>query len=118
MLLTCLLALKIIYIESFFASLSSPTFIVCLHGSGGAPTKRPSASPERPPPAMTSGNESEAPAVTGGTPQNGENKPPQAIVKPQVLTHVIEGFVIQEGAEPFPVCVSVRFPRFRGRTKR
>ncbi|NXF81609.1 PHC2 protein, partial [Sclerurus mexicanus] len=27
----------------------------------------------------------------------------QAIVKPQILTHVIEGFVIQEGAEPFPV---------------
>lgn len=44
--------------------------------------------------------------MTGSTPQNGENKPPQAIVKPQVLTHVIEGFVIQEGAEPFPVCVS------------
>lgn len=59
---------------------------------------------------MTSGTASEAPAVTGSTPQNGENKPPQAIVKPQVLTHVIEGFVIQEGAEPFPVCVSVRVP--------
>ncbi|KAL4616746.1 polyhomeotic-like protein 1 [Arapaima gigas] len=29
--------------------------------------------------------------------------PPQAVVKPQVLTHLIEGFVIQEGAEPFPV---------------
>ncbi|XP_008047690.1 polyhomeotic-like protein 3 isoform X2 [Carlito syrichta] len=32
-----------------------------------------------------------------------ESKPPQAIVKPQILTHVIEGFVIQEGLEPFPV---------------
>ncbi|XP_036045386.1 polyhomeotic-like protein 3 isoform X4 [Onychomys torridus] len=32
-----------------------------------------------------------------------ENKPPQAVVKPQILTHVIEGFVIQEGLEPFPV---------------
>ncbi|XP_069474658.1 polyhomeotic-like protein 3 isoform X2 [Ambystoma mexicanum] len=32
-----------------------------------------------------------------------ENKPPQAIVRPQILTHVIEGFVIQEGLEPFPV---------------
>ncbi|XP_027622222.1 polyhomeotic-like protein 3 isoform X5 [Tupaia chinensis] len=32
-----------------------------------------------------------------------ENKPPKAIVKPQILTHVIEGFVIQEGLEPFPV---------------
>ncbi|CAG11831.1 unnamed protein product, partial [Tetraodon nigroviridis] len=87
------------------ASLSSPNCTVFLLGSGGAPAKRPSASPETPPPAMTSGTASEAPAVTGSTPQNGENKPPQAIVKPQVLTHVIEGFVIQEGAEPFPVCV-------------
>ncbi|XP_029539412.1 polyhomeotic-like protein 2 isoform X5 [Oncorhynchus nerka] len=70
----------------------------------GVPTtKRLNAAPETPPPAMTSGNENEAPAVTGSTPQNGENKPPQAIVKPQVLTHVIEGFVIQEGAEPFPI---------------
>ncbi|XP_005427457.1 polyhomeotic-like protein 1 isoform X1 [Geospiza fortis] len=37
--------------------------------------------------------------------QMGDSKPPQAIVKPQILTHIIEGFVIQEGAEPFPeVC--------------
>lgn len=35
--------------------------------------------------------------------QMGDSKPPQAIVKPQILTHIIEGFVIQEGAEPFPV---------------
>ena len=27
----------------------------------------------------------------------------KAIVKPHILTHVIEGFVIQEGPEPFPV---------------
>lgn len=33
---------------------------------------------------------------------------PQAVVKPQVLTHLIEGFVIQEGAEPFPVSVSAK----------
>ncbi|XP_030072640.1 polyhomeotic-like protein 3 [Microcaecilia unicolor] len=32
-----------------------------------------------------------------------ETKLPQAVVKPQILTHVIEGFVIQEGLEPFPV---------------
>ncbi|XP_063083208.1 polyhomeotic-like protein 3 isoform X7 [Cavia porcellus] len=38
-----------------------------------------------------------------GSIPNIENKPPQAIVKPQILTHVIEGFVIQEGLEPFPV---------------
>ena len=32
----------------------------------------------------------------------------RAIVKPHILTHVIEGFVIQEGPEPFPVrkCLS------------
>ncbi|XP_051563359.1 polyhomeotic-like protein 2 isoform X2 [Myxocyprinus asiaticus] len=55
--------------------------------------------------SMTSGATNEPPpaAVTGSAAQNGENKPPQAIVKPHVLTHVIEGFVIQEGAEPFPV---------------
>ncbi|KAG1961745.1 polyhomeotic-like protein 2 isoform X2 [Pimephales promelas] len=54
--------------------------------------------------AMTSGSGNNAPTVTGSAPQNGESKPPpQAVVKPQILTHVIEGFVIQEGAEPFPV---------------
>uniref|UniRef100_A0A4W5QRY3 Polyhomeotic homolog 2b (Drosophila) n=1 Tax=Hucho hucho TaxID=62062 RepID=A0A4W5QRY3_9TELE len=70
---------------------------------GVTTTNRVNAAPGTPPPAMTSGNEYEAPTLTGSIPQNGENKPPQAIVKPQVLTHVIEGFVIQEGAEPFPI---------------
>ncbi|XP_039611629.1 polyhomeotic-like protein 2 isoform X4 [Polypterus senegalus] len=56
-----------------------------------------------PAPNMTSGNGNNTSTVPGSTPQNGESKPPQAIVKPQILTHVIEGFVIQEGAEPFPV---------------
>lgn len=32
-----------------------------------------------------------------------EKCPPKAMVKPQVLTHVIEDFVIQESSEPFPV---------------
>ncbi|XP_061676241.1 polyhomeotic-like protein 1 isoform X2 [Syngnathoides biaculeatus] len=36
--------------------------------------------------------------------------PPQAVVKPHVLTHVIEGFVIQEGARPFPVCGQTKDP--------
>ncbi|XP_061147925.1 polyhomeotic-like protein 2b isoform X1 [Syngnathus typhle] len=73
---------------------------------GGA-TKRPVPAPESPPPPMTSGKDSEtlSAAPTPVAPHNGESRPPQAIVKPQVLTHVIEGFVIQEGAEPFPVCV-------------
>ncbi|XP_041747539.1 polyhomeotic-like protein 2 isoform X2 [Coregonus clupeaformis] len=70
---------------------------------GVTTTNRVNAAPGTAPPAMTSGIENEAPTLTGSIPQNGENKPPQAIVKPQVLTHVIEGFVIQEGAEPFPI---------------
>lgn len=37
--------------------------------------------------------------MTISTPATVNNKqaPPKAMVKPQVLTHVIEGFVIQEG---------------------
>ncbi|XP_031582574.1 polyhomeotic-like protein 2 [Oreochromis aureus] len=47
---------------------------------------------------MTSGN-----GNTNSTQHNGESKRAQAIVKSHILTHLIEGFVIQEGAEPFPV---------------
>lgn len=47
---------------------------------------------------MTSGNGS-----TDSSRPNGESKPAQALVKSSILTHLIEGFVIQEGAEPFPV---------------
>ncbi|XP_031761256.1 polyhomeotic-like protein 1 isoform X2 [Xenopus tropicalis] len=43
------------------------------------------------------------PALSISSRQHSDSKPPQAIVKPQILTHIIEGFVIQEGAEPFPV---------------
>ncbi|XP_038630031.1 polyhomeotic-like protein 2 [Scyliorhinus canicula] len=64
----------------------------------GVNAKNPS-----PAPTMTSGNGNSTSSVTASVPQSTENKPPQAIVKPQILTHVIEGFVIQEGAEPFPM---------------
>ncbi|KAM4570963.1 polyhomeotic-like protein 2 isoform 2-T4 [Fundulus diaphanus] len=48
---------------------------------------------------MTSGNGS-----TNSSQHNGESKAAQqAIDKSRILTHLIEGFVIQEGAEPFPV---------------
>ncbi|XP_035233141.1 polyhomeotic-like protein 3, partial [Stegodyphus dumicola] len=40
---------------------------------------------------------------------NVKEKLQKAIVKPQVLTHVIDGFVIQEGPEPFPVSRSSLF---------
>ncbi|KAM9700091.1 polyhomeotic-like protein 2 isoform 1-T2 [Menidia menidia] len=47
---------------------------------------------------MTSGN------GNNNSQHNGESKPAhQVIDKSHVLTHLIEGFVIQEGAEPFPV---------------
>lgn len=35
--------------------------------------------------------------------EDNKSKLPKAMVKPQVLTHVIEGFVIQEASEPFPM---------------
>ncbi|XP_026187966.1 polyhomeotic-like protein 2 isoform X2 [Mastacembelus armatus] len=47
---------------------------------------------------MTSGN-----GNTDSSQHNGDSKPAQALVKSHILTHLIEGFVIQEGAEPFPV---------------
>uniref|UniRef100_A0A3Q3N8I2 Polyhomeotic-like protein 1 n=1 Tax=Mastacembelus armatus TaxID=205130 RepID=A0A3Q3N8I2_9TELE len=58
--------------------------------------------PGAPPPASPS----PSPALSvsrGGCVQGERAPPPQAVVKPHVLTHLIEGFVIQEGAEPFPV---------------
>ncbi|KAM7411029.1 hypothetical protein PAMA_021148 [Pampus argenteus] len=47
---------------------------------------------------MTSGN-----GNTDSSQHSGESKPAQALVGTHILTHLIEGFVIQEGAEPFPV---------------
>lgn len=47
-------------------------------------------------------------SVSRGCGPSERGPPPQAVVKPNVLTHLIEGFVIQEGAEPFPVCGPVK----------
>ncbi|KAK0142744.1 Polyhomeotic-like protein 2 [Merluccius polli] len=57
---------------------------------------------------MTSGTGNHAPPpVTGSVPRDGKGggggAPRGPVVKPPVLTHLIEGFVIQEGADPFPV---------------
>lgn len=49
---------------------------------------------------MTSGNGN---TNSDSSQQSGESKPAQALVKSHILTHLIGGFVIQEGAEPFPV---------------
>ncbi|MBN3325098.1 PHC1 protein, partial [Atractosteus spatula] len=60
-----------------------------------------------PPPEQEVGQP--GPALSGASRHGSESKaPPQAIVKPQVLTHLIEGFVIQEGAEPFPVAGPIK----------
>ncbi|XP_069372453.1 polyhomeotic-like protein 1 isoform X1 [Paralichthys olivaceus] len=71
------------------------------------PTNPIKAGSNAPPPAPPS----PAPVLSvsrGASGQGERAPPPQAVVKPHVLTHLIEGFVIQEGAEPFPVCGSVK----------
>uniref|UniRef100_A0A8C8ICY6 Polyhomeotic-like protein 1 n=1 Tax=Oncorhynchus tshawytscha TaxID=74940 RepID=A0A8C8ICY6_ONCTS len=67
--------------------------------STGPPSPSPVPSPS---PALSVSR------VGGG--QGERAPPPQAVVKPHVLTHLIEGFVIQEGAEPFPVSGPVKEP--------
>jgi hypothetical protein len=42
-----------------------------------------------------------SPMTLNLSPHVGEKQ--RAIIKPQIITHVIDGFVIQEGPEPFPV---------------
>ncbi|XP_031732380.1 polyhomeotic-like protein 1 isoform X3 [Anarrhichthys ocellatus] len=70
------------------------------------PTNPSEAGSGAPPPVSSS--PSPVLAVSRGVCQGERAPPPQAVVKPNVLTHLIEGFVIQEGAEPFPVCGSVK----------
>uniref|UniRef100_A0A4X2L010 Polyhomeotic homolog 3 n=2 Tax=Vombatus ursinus TaxID=29139 RepID=A0A4X2L010_VOMUR len=68
-----------------------------------SPTDPPHASVPPPPLLLpAAATRSHGTSLPSSVP-NVENRPPQAIVKPQILTHVIEGFVIQEGLEPFPV---------------
>ncbi|XP_072474597.1 polyhomeotic-like protein 3 isoform X5 [Notamacropus eugenii] len=68
-----------------------------------SPTDPPHASVPPPPLLLPApATRSHSTSLPSSVP-NVENRPPQAIVKPQILTHVIEGFVIQEGLEPFPV---------------
>ncbi|XP_012670817.2 polyhomeotic-like protein 3 isoform X1 [Clupea harengus] len=67
-------------------------------------------SPEEPP-LITSFPPPLHPAVVRSTskppatslPESPEGQPSQAVVKPHILTHLIEGFVIHEGLEPFLV---------------
>lgn len=57
-----------------------------------------------PPPLLSSAVRSSSRFPPASLPGNPEVQPSQAIVRPHILTHLIEGFVIREGLEPFPVC--------------
>lgn len=57
-------------------------------------------------PLTTQNGEAESKKTTSNATTNSpllKNELPKAMVKPNVLTHVIEGYVIQESSEPFPV---------------
>ncbi|XP_019371614.1 PREDICTED: polyhomeotic-like protein 1 isoform X1 [Gavialis gangeticus] len=84
----------------------SPKNIEEKSGLGEKSEPAPSVTPSTPSSeagSITTTASTPAPNLAMVTRQTGDSKPPQAIVKPQILTHIIEGFVIQEGAEPFPV---------------
>ncbi|XP_075758497.1 polyhomeotic-like protein 1 isoform X1 [Pelodiscus sinensis] len=83
----------------------SPKTIEEKSGLGEKSEPVPSTTPNAPTSeaASVTTTSSPAPTLAMVSRQTGDSKPPQAIVKPQILTHIIEGFVIQEGAEPFPV---------------
>ncbi|KAM6967440.1 polyhomeotic-like protein 1 [Aplochiton taeniatus] len=83
---------------------SDATNAMAVEPSDGAQT-RDSAPPRSPASTQKSVAAFSPPTLSLSLPlSRGDRAPlPQAVVKPQVLTHLIEGFVIQEGAEPFPV---------------
>ncbi|KAM8841378.1 polyhomeotic-like protein 1 isoform 2-T5 [Spinachia spinachia] len=72
------------------------------------PTNPSEAGSGAPPPVSSSSSPAPVLPPSRGVCQGERAPPPQAVVKPNVLTHLIEGFVIQEGAEPFPACGSVK----------
>ena len=51
--------------------------------------------------------------VTKGTghQNDGESNTPKAVVKPNVLTHVIDGHIIQESSTPFPLDPKGKFQK-------
>ena len=48
-------------------------------------------------------NTSTVPKDTNGTADKESENTPKAVVKPNVLTHIIDGHVIEESSQPFPV---------------
>ncbi|XP_015237009.1 PREDICTED: polyhomeotic-like protein 1 isoform X1 [Cyprinodon variegatus] len=80
----------------------SPPRLQPVRDHSSTPPGNPVNAGSPPPPSSTA---TPILSVSRGPCGQGERvSPPQAVVKPQVLTHLIEGFVIQEGAEPFPIC--------------
>lgn len=69
-------------------------------------TPKPQANAANNTPLTTQNGEADSKKATNNGTTNSpllKNELPKAMVKPNVLTHVIEGYVIQESSEPFPV---------------
>uniref|UniRef100_A0AAR2KNN0 FCS-type domain-containing protein n=1 Tax=Pygocentrus nattereri TaxID=42514 RepID=A0AAR2KNN0_PYGNA len=78
---------------------SCPLESSCLQSSRSVIRSAEDAVSTPPPPSLW-------PAVRSSrsSPTSASQRPPQAGVRPHILTHLIEGFVITEGLAPFPVC--------------
>ncbi|XP_078695909.1 uncharacterized protein LOC144924509 isoform X4 [Branchiostoma floridae x Branchiostoma belcheri] len=59
-------------------------------------------SPEPPKEDPVTSHSSELPLALNKPPTE-KQQPQRAVVKPQILTHLIDGFIIQEGPQPFPI---------------
>lgn len=73
----------------------------CVEPTVVQPTPIPGTVPSSQPSTVNTADNNPPIAVTAEEVK--ERCPPKAMVKPQVLTHVIEDFVIQESSEPFPI---------------
>lgn len=73
--------------------------------ASGTPNSSTKASSVNSPLAAQNGESDTKKSLNSGTINSPmlKNELPKAMVKPNVLTHVIEGYVIQESNEPFPV---------------
>lgn len=67
------------------------------------PNKNQTIAPASNSPLATQNGEEKKASTTPVSAPLLKNELPKAMVKPNVLTHVIEGYVIQESNEPFPV---------------
>nr|XP_009296930.1 polyhomeotic-like protein 3 isoform X2 [Danio rerio] len=65
--------------------------------------EEPTHATSSPSPLLSSAVRSSSRLSSASLPESPEGRPSQAISRPHILTHLIEGFVIREGLEPFPV---------------